>query len=159
MFSQGSSSVRTRRFYSRLCYPVRFRRSGLTLASTCVEFPASNFLYAALSCYLALKDLGLLRLTADTMPAADFSTHSDSSTLTRISDISPPVETSRGKPPLLLCVALDLPPWTLYDYWASRFMARLPVQTGLLSSFCSSQHIFASASFRFALANDTLAFG
>ena len=144
MFSQGSCSVRTRRFYSHLGYPVRFRRLGLTLVSTCVEFPASEFLYAAPDCCLALKDLGLLRLTADTMPAADFSTHSDSSALARASDIAPHVETSRGKPHLFLLVAPDLPKSLPNDYRASRFMGRLPRFPGLVSGFCASQQIFVS---------------
>ena len=55
------------------------------------------------------SDSGLLRLPADTMPAADFSNHGDSSALARASGIAPPVETSRGKPPLFLLVAPDLP--------------------------------------------------
>lgn len=144
MFSQGSCSVRTRRFYSHLCYPVRFRRPDLISVSTCVKFPAYDFLYDAPSCSLALKDLGLLLLTAGTMPSADFSTHSDSSALARASDISPSVETSRGKPHLLQLVAPDLPKSLPYDYRASRFIGRLPRFPGLVSGFCTSQRIFVS---------------
>jgi len=144
MFSQGACSVRIRRFYGHLCYSVRFRRPDLTLVSTCVVFPAISFLYAVPSCCLALKDLGLLRLTADTMPAADFSTRSDSSALAHASDISPPVETSRGKPHLFLLVAPDLPKSLPYDYRAVRFRGRLPRFPGLISGFCASQRVFVS---------------
>jgi hypothetical protein len=144
MFSQGSCSVRIRRFYSHLCYSVRFRRPGLTLVSTCVKLPAYDSLYAAPSCCLALEDSGLPCLTAGTMPSANSCTHLGSRALARASDTSQSVQASRGKPHFFQSVAPDLPRSPPYDYWVSRFIGRLPRFPSLLSGFCASQRTFVS---------------
>ena len=155
MFSQGSSSVRKRRVFSRLCYPVRFRRSSITSASVHTELPAINFLYAVPSCCPALEDSGLP--FAGTMPSADFCGHSDSSALARTSDISrlhrPPGVShytcylSRRIYPAIFCMTIGHR--VLGDAYPDG-QALYPVSV-------RHNKYLSPASFRFLLAEDTLA--
>ena len=107
MVGQGAYSVHTRKSFSHPWLPDAMPSCPTPVVPVRADVSATFDLYVTRSGCLALENSDLP--FAGTMSSADFSTHSDSSALARASDISPPVETSRGKPHLLLYVALDLP--------------------------------------------------